>query len=288
MKKLITLILILTLLGVSALAAEVGSRLKVVNCDEYITLREEPSTSASALARMPLGAAVDMLGRAKDGFWHVSYEGQSGYALSKYLREVEDYTGDPVDVSREERYNINLFLSNFTEQGFMWSSCYDSRAIDWASVTEFALNHCWFNRQNRLEWGEYFGDNNVRLSEEQVPPVVEKFFGLDITPSQRLQYIDYKGGYYYWEETGGHVKDGFACLTRVEKLGERYYSVWFEVYGRGEDWTNDVCYYTDSQAYKAYPPYEYPPMGHAVIEVGSGGLADRSGWSIQRYTVNYD
>ena len=43
MKKLITLILILSLLGSTALA-ELGNRLKVVKCEEYVTLREEPST----------------------------------------------------------------------------------------------------------------------------------------------------------------------------------------------------------------------------------------------------
>ena len=57
----------LLLLCGSALAAEIGSSLKAVDCNEYISLREEPSKSAGVLAKIPLKARVAMMDEASDG-----------------------------------------------------------------------------------------------------------------------------------------------------------------------------------------------------------------------------
>lgn len=149
MKQILALAMTLLLLCGSALAAEIGSSLKVVDCNEYISLREEPSKAAGVLAKIPLKARVAMMDEASDGFWKVSYQGKEGYALSSYLREVDDYSGDPVDVDDELRYNINLFLSNFTEVGFTRNAgSYDESYVDKKLLTKFGIDHCWFNRQN--------------------------------------------------------------------------------------------------------------------------------------------
>ena len=289
MKKILVMLLMLALLCAAGAQAEVGAALKVVNCNEFVTLREEPSTDAAALARVPLGARVDELHWAENGFTCVSYRGRTGYVLSDYLRLDDDYSGTEIDLTREQRYNFNLFLSNFTEAGFpQRTGCFDASWVDEAVLTDFAVSHCWFNRKKQLEWGEYFGGNNVRLPEDQIAPVVKKYFGLKIKPSHDLAYIDYKKGYYYWEETGGHISDGFACLSNVEALGGGRYCVRFDVYGMGEDWDNDVCYYDSSAADAAYPTYDYAPTGRAVIDVGSSGLNDRSGWRLVRYAITGD
>jgi uncharacterized protein YgiM (DUF1202 family) len=57
----------------------------VVNCKEWITLRESPSTSSASLRQIPLGDSVTFLGNAENGFYHVSYLGTEGYALASYL-----------------------------------------------------------------------------------------------------------------------------------------------------------------------------------------------------------
>ena len=289
MKRLMCCILLLAMLCGGSALAEIGNRLKVVNCDEYVTLRSWPDTSADALAKVPLGKTVDEIHEAGNGFLCVSYRGQTGYVLERYLRVAEDYSGSRVKLSAGERYNINLFLSNFTEAGFVWNGCYDDSRTDEALLTDFAIEHCWFNRQNRLEWGDYFGGNNVRLPRDQIAPIVKKYFGKSITPSKSVPYIDYKDGYYYWEETGGHTDDGFACLTRIEQVGRTRYSVWFDIYGMGYGWDNDVCYYTRDEARQAYPLFSGGDahFGHAVIDVGSSGLSDREDWKLERYTACY-
>ncbi len=62
-----------------------GARRYVVNCKSYISLRSDPSTRASRLAKIPLGAAVISLGSAGGGMDYVYYNGQYGFVLSKYL-----------------------------------------------------------------------------------------------------------------------------------------------------------------------------------------------------------
>lgn len=58
---------------------------QVVNCNEWITLRSEPSTSASPLAHIPLGTYVKYLGKASNGFYRIEYRGVKGYGLQAYL-----------------------------------------------------------------------------------------------------------------------------------------------------------------------------------------------------------
>jgi hypothetical protein len=58
---------------------------QVVNCEEWITLRSSPSTSAGFLVRIPLGAYVTCLGDAGNEFYEVEYDGKHGYALKAYL-----------------------------------------------------------------------------------------------------------------------------------------------------------------------------------------------------------
>lgn len=291
MKKLVAFMLALVLallLGASALA-EVGAQLQVANCKEYVTLREEADKSSAGLMKLPLGTRVDELGPAENGFTRVAYRGQTGYVLSQYLITAQSYRGPSVDLTRDQRYNINLFLSNFTEQSFLWrGGCYDAEWVDPAILTRFAIDHCWFNRQNRLEWGDYFNYNNVRLPEDQIAPIVKKYFGVSITPSHNPPYIDYKNGYYYWEETGGHTSDGFACQYMVENYGGGRYCVRFGVFGGGSDWSNDACYDTWKEAVSAFPTYSYPALGFAIIDVGSSGLNDRSDWHVVRYAINFD
>lgn len=54
-------------------------------CDEYITLRASPSTSAQALTTIPRGAQMTYISSAGE-FAYVEYQGQRGYVLASYIR----------------------------------------------------------------------------------------------------------------------------------------------------------------------------------------------------------
>ena len=111
-------ILVLTFAFINSSMAEdvFANEYKVVLCNEYITLRDEASTKADALDRVPLGAAVTALSEAENGFYYVNYNGKTGYVLSRYLEFVPSYIGTAVTLTESQRKDLNLFLSNFTEQ----------------------------------------------------------------------------------------------------------------------------------------------------------------------------
>ena len=75
--------------GNGAFGMETGNFMYVVNCKQSITLRTQPSTSASEICQIPLYGAVIYHGMAENGFYEVSYLGNRGYALAEYLDMYE-------------------------------------------------------------------------------------------------------------------------------------------------------------------------------------------------------
>lgn len=68
-----------------ALSSQTYDTMYVVNCNESISLRTNPSTSATAIRQIPYGAAVSYIGTSENGFYKVSYHGDTGYSLASYL-----------------------------------------------------------------------------------------------------------------------------------------------------------------------------------------------------------
>lgn len=59
--------------------------MRVVNCDEWVSLREYASTNAPRIAKVPLGAVVEATWY-NYSFAECEYHGATGYILLKYLR----------------------------------------------------------------------------------------------------------------------------------------------------------------------------------------------------------
>lgn len=84
-------------------------------CQEYITLRTEPSTAAEEIIRIPAEEALEVL--AYDGdFAFVSYEGLLGYVLRDYIRsapqKMEQEVIDEIHLNRPWYYaNCEEFIS---------------------------------------------------------------------------------------------------------------------------------------------------------------------------------
>lgn len=225
-------------IGLSALAAipalaetmRFGDSAAVTGVKDNIVLRAMPDTEADELAQIASEESVTYLSPEKDGFAQVEYDGWRGYVPAGNLTSQTAH-GAAFSITDEERSNINLFLSNFTEQGMMR---YDENDSEDGELVRFSVWHIWFNQHDRWESGEW-GNNNRRLSDKGIADVAQKYFGrrplmLD------LPELDYDGDYYYFEETGGNMGIGFACLSSVESLGGGLYRVYFGVYGEGEAW----------------------------------------------------
>ena len=81
---------LLVLIGAAmAEQGEYNLYMVVVNCEEWVSLRDGPSTSAARLARVPLGEVVFECSRVEGGFIYCTYQGQRGYILAKYLEPAE-------------------------------------------------------------------------------------------------------------------------------------------------------------------------------------------------------
>ena len=105
MKRILTCLLALTmLLSCAAYAASNGDFVRVCGCEEYVTLREQPSTGAARIMQIPLGAQVIYKGPAGNGFTKVYFGGYDGYVLSKYLSRLDPMTG--------EEYNVPMYVAN--------------------------------------------------------------------------------------------------------------------------------------------------------------------------------
>ena len=61
-----------------------GYERTIVNCDEWVSLRSYPSTSAPRITTIPLGAWVESIGW-ENGFNQVIYDGQVGWVLTQYI-----------------------------------------------------------------------------------------------------------------------------------------------------------------------------------------------------------
>ena len=183
----------------------------------------------------------------------------------------------PIGVDEKERYNINLFLSNFSEQGITFYSA--QRHTD-TQLVDFAIFHTWYNRQDRIERGQWNTDN-CRMSDEYVREIVRKYFGEELSSLMPTK-IRYEGGYYYWQTTGGYMGMGVVSMSHVEDLGGGRYGVYFGCYGEGEGWTADDCRLRPEQAAGKFAGSNVH-AGYAVIDTNGGTLKERSTWTLEQY-----
>ena len=83
----------------------------VVNCKQSITLRPKPDVNSGEITQIPLGSAVSYVGTAKNGFYQVIYNGNTGYALASYLSatkpsETTTTTSGQIDTADYETYYV--------------------------------------------------------------------------------------------------------------------------------------------------------------------------------------
>lgn len=294
MKRLFSLLLLFALLSSAALACDswrTGDHMQVVKCEEYISLREEPSTSARVLDHIPLDGIAVYLHTHDNTFAKVLYNGQTGYVMQDYLKNLFAVCENciPQNLNDEELYNLQLFLTNFTEQGMLHpAGVLHGDSITDAELVDFAAEHIWYNRQDKLEWGEYKNENNIRLYKQHIPEVCLKYFGRmpDFFVSNRYE-ID--GDFLCWQETGGHVPYGFAIIHGANDMGGGRYRVSFCVYGMGMEWDEQVYSMNERSLAHEMPQYcgNIRPYGDAVINVNGGDLMDRSSWTLERLAMNW-
>ncbi len=186
-------------------------------------------------------------------------------------------TYSPIDATDKQLAAANLFLSNFTEVGIdsigSWHE--DMELVD------FAHDHIWFNDHEEYEYGEYFGENNCRVSDDDIQRIVNKYF-YDAHPVDLSQTrFDYVDGYYYHCETGGWTSCGFAHTISICPIGDDMYLISFMVFGGGNHWENSVL---DDSLEEIELAYGHP-CGYGCAQVHAEDLSDRSTYKLVSYSA---
>ena len=83
MKRMLLVLLVIALCIPCGALAE--GMLKIVNCQDWVSLRSAPDSGSERLAQVPLGALVTGEYEMYAEFSHCSYNGVSGYILNEYL-----------------------------------------------------------------------------------------------------------------------------------------------------------------------------------------------------------
>lgn len=111
--KIMALILIVAfaLTGVALAKGSYLGTMTVVNCDNWVTLRAEPSTGADTVTRVPYGENVEAYAY-NSRFTECYYRGLHGYILSYYLAGgyARDYQHYDYGDSTEQNTDYDNFL----------------------------------------------------------------------------------------------------------------------------------------------------------------------------------
>ena len=111
-----------------------GATLYVNYCNEYITLRSQPSTAASGITYIPLYSTVRYLGKVSTDFSMVEYGGRTGYVLNRYL-----------GVSRPTMQGMLLTSPNSCELGIPLYNAPsgECEVIAWMPIQEYIAKYSW-------------------------------------------------------------------------------------------------------------------------------------------------
>lgn len=118
----------------------------VVDCKEFITMRDRFDGQGADILKIPLGAIVDYCQDAKDGYCEVVYRGHRGYVLKKYLEPVK--TKDDSDyfrfriIAANYLSNTSIAMGNSTQSNRKAIVFFHDNAItDWIIFAEDANGH---------------------------------------------------------------------------------------------------------------------------------------------------
>jgi len=94
MKRVLILVLVALMCAAGALA-EMPTEMRIVNCEEWVSLRAEPDSASQRFAEVKLGETVRGYYGSNGEFTQCEYDGVVGYILTEYL-EVAGGVGEAI------------------------------------------------------------------------------------------------------------------------------------------------------------------------------------------------
>lgn len=158
MKRFIVLFLLLCMvlaaMPVMADSEYIGN-MEVVNCNEWVSLREKPSTSAKRLVKVSLGAIVSSCYPISEDWIYAEYDGYAGYIQARYL--------EPSD----NRLTFNAMLITIAGEGAPFYATLDAQEPIGNIPANTIVRNCLIMDNNRIyvEWGSHCGFINLLHAE---------------------------------------------------------------------------------------------------------------------------
>lgn len=177
------------------------------------------------------------------------------------MEDSEDKQGNLLDsMSYDEKYEVNIFLSNFSEALYGLGGCNDVE-----DKLSFAYNHCRVNNRNA---DLYSGNGKYGINSSDVDTVLKRFFGKTIphtTPAGADMWT-YENGYFVFPAADGESHAYFSIATDMKSNGNGTYTVAFNTYfnSNGPHDPIDSSWYGYSDV-EAGQYFEFSYDGTAVI-----------------------
>lgn len=154
----------------------------------------------------------------------------------------------PVVMDKNTQYQVNVFLSNFSEQGF---KDFDLQQMEYDRMIAFIRIYCKVNQQDLVQ--PHGGEELVARAD--VDALLNRFFGLKYNPAEGEEFWPLYSDYFYYYQDDYHFKaaDGesynkFTVVYGLTFNADGTYTADFQVYEVGlEEYWNvpgvDSAYY---------------------------------------------
>ncbi|MCR5233924.1 MAG: hypothetical protein K6E53_08455 [Lachnospiraceae bacterium] len=152
--------------------------------------------------------------------------------VSSYSPDEHSDNGTPVTMTKDMQKKLNLFISNFAEQGF---GPYDYGHYDVEDVANFAYMWAKINKQDYIEIDQKY--EKYKISFANIQKIVDRYFGLKLREDELISHSwtdDYRGyykdGYLFMPLADGETYTGFAVVDSASDFGNGTMRLEFTVY----------------------------------------------------------
>ena len=189
----------------------------------------------------------------------------------------------PLTLDDRGRYDINIFLSNFSEQHFAEFVAFDAANADTAALVNFAYIFNYINRYSALHENNFVqnGIPYVYLTIDEINRDLERFFGLSVTASAvkaatvETEYHFVSGDRVCWTQAAGASHGSFTIVDAMYACPDGTYEVEFTIYdftdmGGGNHITDESVYYMTAAEALRLANVEVYAGGRAVVRAANG------------------
>lgn len=183
-----------------------------------------------------------------------------------------------VVLSSDKQKALNIFISNFAEQGFIY---YDDKMNDMSEFCRFAYLWSRINRPDDVK----IDGNYYKVGTDTVKNLVKKYFGRTLSDADLYNYpwkdLDYdycRDGFYWVPAADGENYTSLAIVDSAEDMGDGTLKLKFSVYSYDIDkfWDNNdtipqKMYSLNSKQAAEADDLEKQDTGTAVVRKSGSG-----------------